>query len=100
MKHLGWAVLGVLAVTSLAVAAKAEDSQVKKGDHAAWFSKHDTNGDGKLSLAEFKAAFTNGDANAKFTAADTDKDGFVTPEELKAAHAGEKHGENAKATAK
>ena len=99
MKYLGLAVWGVLAA-SLAVSAPADDGHVRKGDHSGLFKKADTNGDGKLSLDEFKAAFTNGDAAAKFTAADADKDGFVTPEELKAAHGGGKHGENATDTAK
>ena len=50
------------------------------------FEKADTNGDGKLSPAEFKAAFPGGDTDKRFESADTNKDGFLSPEELKVAH--------------
>lgn len=60
----------------------------KKGD---FFAKADADKDGKISLAEFKAACPGkGDAEAKFTAKDADKDGFLTKEEMKAGHP--KHG--------
>lgn len=57
--------------------------------HSHWkesFAKADTNGDGKLSQAEFDAA-----GNLKFNAIDTNNDGFITVEEQEAFHA-EKHG--------
>jgi len=101
MKKIGFAVLGIITAAALTVPVMAQDGsdkkpekQHKKGEKAEWFKKADANGDGKLSLDEFKAACTKGDAEKKFAEADTNKDGFLTPEELKAAH--EKHAGGAK----
>ncbi len=55
------------------------------------FKKADTNGDGKLSRAEFEKAMPR--LSDKFAAIDTDKDGQVTRAELQAwkkSHKGEK----------
>lgn len=58
----------------------------KPGEH---FAKKDTNGDGKLSIEEFKAGMPE-DKAAKadeiFAKIDADKDGSLTKEEMKAAH--------------
>ena len=96
MKKIGFAVLGIITAVALTVPVMAQDGsdkkaekQHKKGGKGEFFKKADTNGDGKLSPEEFKAAVTKGDAEKKFADADTNKDGFLTPEELKAAH--EKH---------
>lgn len=77
----------VVAVMVAGVAMAGEGKGHKKGD---FFAKADADKDGKLSLAEFKAANTKGDAEAKFAKADTNKDGFLTPEELKAARKAKK----------
>lgn len=108
MKRLALIGLSVLTAASLSMAQEehakkgdkgaAKDPAARKADAAERFKKMDTNGDGKLSLDEFKAAMTKlpaADAEKKFTDADTDKDGALTPDELKnAARSGhEKHGE-------
>ena len=49
------------------------------------FKQADADNDGKLSLAEYTAAFPGDKADKKFATADTDKDGFLSPAELKAA---------------
>jgi len=81
MKVLGVIGLGVVLAASLSTTVMADGPKVERVDP---FTKADANGDGKLSLEEFKTMVTN-DAEAKFTAADIDKDGFVTRAELKAA---------------
>ena len=86
MKYLGMIALSVSLGASLSTGALADDGQGHKGAKHELFKKADANGDGKLSLDEFKTICTKGDAEAKFAAADTDKDGFLTPAELKAAH--------------
>ena len=50
---------------------------------AATFAEADTNGDGKLSLAEAQKAGLN-DLVANFKTLDLDKDGFLSKSELKA----------------
>jgi len=70
------------------MAVMADGVKAPKGEKMDAFKKADANGDGKLSLEEFKTMVKN-DADKKFVAADTDKDGFVTPAELKAARAAE-----------
>jgi len=85
MKYLGMIALSVIVGASLSTGVLADDGQGHKGTKHEFFKKADANGDGKLSLDEFKTICTKGDAEAKFVAADTDKDGFLTPAELKAA---------------
>jgi len=51
-----------------------------RGEH---WKKLDTNGDGKISKEEAKAAPRLAE---RFDQIDTNKDGFITPDELKAAH--------------
>ncbi len=76
-------VLGVVAAMAMGTAAFAEDGQGAKHHK---FKEADTDGDQKLSLAEFTAGFARGNPEKRFVAADTDGDGFLTREELKAAH--------------
>lgn len=82
----------VLCATVVLLVAGASMAGEKKGKGPGdFFAKADTDKDGKLSLAEYKATCKDAaKAEAKFTAADTDKDGFLTPAELKAAHGGKK----------
>jgi Ca2+-binding EF-hand superfamily protein len=49
------------------------------------FEEADANGDGKLSLEEFKTAREE-KLEQRFKKTDADGDGFVTKEEMKAAH--------------
>ena len=51
--------------------------------YAATFAEADTNGDGKLSLEEAKAANLQ-DVVTNFKKIDTDRDGFLSKAELKA----------------
>ncbi len=51
--------------------------------YAATFNEADTNGDGKLSLEEAKAANLQ-DVVTNFKKIDTDRDGFLSKAELKA----------------
>ncbi len=91
MKYLSIIGLSVIVAASLSTTVLAEgDKAAHKAEKIDMFKKADANGDGKLSLAEFKVICTKGDAEAKFAAADTDKDGFLSLEEFKAAHG--KHG--------
>ena len=93
MKKIVSMVVCATVVLMVAGAAMAGEKGKGKDD---FFTKADTDKDGKLSLAEFKAASKDPvKAEAKFAAADTDKDGFLTREELKAAHHGGKKGEKA-----
>jgi hypothetical protein len=48
--------------------------------HAAMMAKVDTDHDGKISPAEWKAA-----TDARFKTTDTNGDGFISPDEMKAA---------------
>jgi len=89
MKVLGLIGLSFVLVASLSTPAMAEGPKDHKGEkHEDAFKKADANGDGKLSLDEFKTLVKK-DAEVKFAAADTDKDGFVTPAEFKAWRASE-----------
>jgi hypothetical protein len=65
---------------------RASHSQERAQRMAEHWKKLDTDGDGKVSLAEAKA---NAPRLAEhFTQIDANGDGFITPEEMKAAHAG------------
>ena len=61
--------------------AKAREQ--RKNVAAARFRKIDTDGDGKISLAEAQANAPK--LAARFGEIDADKDGYITPEELRAA---------------
>ena len=99
MKQFGLIVVGIFAAASLTSSVLAEDGHTNKVDRPGRpnpverFKKADTNGDGKLSLDEFKAGYPKADEK-RFTAADADKDGFLTIEELKAAR-GKRHDRHA-----
>ncbi|MEI7880959.1 MAG: EF-hand domain-containing protein [bacterium] len=90
MKVLTVIGMSVIVAASFSTSVMAEDVaapvavKAHKGERQDMFKKADANGDGKLSLEEFKT-MAKKDAEKKFTAADTDKDGFLTPAELKAA---------------
>lgn len=91
MKSLSLFGLSAVVAASMAMSVMAEEVKAPdavkghKGQKQEICKKADVNGDGKLSLEEFKTMCTKGDAEAKFAAADADKDGFVTCDELKAA---------------
>lgn len=103
MKVLGLVGLSVVLAASLTSTVMAEAPKAPKGEKHDMFKAADANGDGKLSLDEFKTMVKSGDAGKKFEAADANKDGFVTPAELKAArmaeHAARKAAKDAAAPA-
>ena len=71
---------------------RAFHEKMRAAHAAERFKKLDTDGDGRISLAEAKA---NAPRLAEhFSEIDTNGDGFITPEELKAAH--ERHGKGRK----
>ena len=73
--------LAAATVLALNIAPAMADGHKKGGDHKGkMFEKHDTNGDGQISEAEFLAH-----AKEKFTKMDANSDGVVTKEEGKAA---------------
>lgn len=80
--------LGGMGLTLASGAAAQTAPATSKADQAAaMFAKADSDGDGALSAAEWKAA---GRRDRGFAMADTDKDGKVTADELRALAA--KHG--------
>ena len=63
---------------------RAQHAQMREQRFAEHWKKLDTDGDGRVSLAEAKA---NAPRMAEhFAQIDTNGDGFITPEEMKAAH--------------
>lgn len=103
MKAMGLIGLSVVLVASMAMAEDAVKAEKPaKAPKQDFFKSADTDGDGKLSLDEYKAA-GKGNTEKRFTAADTDKDGFLTADELqafkKAAHEAAKAAKAAKAAA-
>ena len=66
--------------TKIAGAASSDSSAGTNPGKGNWWNDADTDGDGKLSLAESAA---NAGLNSRFADIDTDKDGFVTNEEYR-----------------
>lgn len=93
MKKYGWTLMALLTAAALTGTVYAEGGAAKERpakertpkEHGQRFKDSDSNGDGKLSLEEFKAEAAK-NIEKRFENADTDKDGFLTREELKAAH--------------
>ena len=87
-----WLILGLIASTMSFSAAFGADKPKASAEDK--FKKLDTNGDGKLSMDEFKAGQKDATkAEAAFKKMDKDNDGFLTLEEYKA---GMEHGKKAK----
>jgi hypothetical protein len=83
------------ALLSLPLALHAADEGKKKG--GGGFTAADTDGDGKISLAEFTAAvkargMDEKAAKARFDELDKDKNGSLSREEFAAAGGGKKGG--------
>ncbi|MEE4454699.1 hypothetical protein [Novosphingobium resinovorum] len=76
-------VLGLAAAALSAVPATAQSAE-QAAKAKEMFTKADANGDGAISLEEWKAA---GRRERGFSMIDADKDGKVTPEDLRAAAA-------------
>jgi Ca2+-binding EF-hand superfamily protein len=82
----------LLCLAALPLSAQAEliaqDKEPKKDrDAAAVFSKRDANGDGKLSLEEFKSGMKDrglAKADQRFKKFDADGNGSISLEEFKA----------------
>jgi hypothetical protein len=75
--------LGLAGLVALPLAAAEDDK--KPRDPAKTFSRRDTNGDGKLSLDEFKAGMKEpavSKADQRFKKIDTDGDGSVSLKEF------------------
>lgn len=76
-------IAAVAALLSLPLAVYAADSKKKGG-----FANADTNGDGKVSQAEYVASVKGKQddkaAKARFAELDTDKDGFLSQQEYSA----------------
>lgn len=69
-----------LAILALCIAAPVAQADDHEGHHKGnMFEKHDTNGDGVISKAEFMA-----EAEARFAKMDTDGDGNFSKDEAEA----------------
>lgn len=76
-----WILTAFTAVMLAAPGAMAGESTHEPGEHRGkMMEKIDTDGDGKVSKAEFTASHEE-----RFTKTDTDQDGFLSSEEMKAA---------------
>jgi len=82
MKFLGMMMLTALFTTAGAVAQEQEKVRERKGN-GEMFAKLDTDGDGKISLAEAEKA-PKGKLKENFAAIDTNKDSYLDKDELKA----------------
>ena len=78
MKKLLFLAAAILMLQATPVLAAGHEGG--EGHKGKMFEKHDTDGDGKISEAEFLAK-----AKAKFAEKDTNGDGFITQDEAKAA---------------
>jgi Ca2+-binding EF-hand superfamily protein len=85
-----WCVIAfaaVVAVSVLVSATQAADPPKKAPDPAKVFAKKDTNGDGSLSLDEFKAGLKQKaleTADKRFKRSDSNADGKLSLDEFKA----------------
>ncbi|MCE9650535.1 MAG: EF-hand domain-containing protein [Parvibaculum sp.] len=80
MKPEIWAgILAIVAGVSIPLIAPAHAAD-NENMRAQMMAKIDTDHDGKISSAEWKAA-----TDARFSRTDTNGDGFVSPDEMKAA---------------
>jgi Ca2+-binding EF-hand superfamily protein len=86
MKFIITALTAIAVCAMVATAGEGKKGGDKpKGDPAAFFKKMDANGDGCLSLDEFKAkAKDAAKAEVTFKAKDKDGDGKLTVDEFKA----------------
>lgn len=82
-----WRAVCVAVACCLAVPAVAADGEKKARNPAKVFQKRDANGDGSLSLEEFKAGMPEkalARADARFKKLDANGDGKLSLEEFKA----------------
>ncbi|MBJ6980485.1 hypothetical protein [Luteimonas sp. MC1572] len=78
--------------TAITADAPADDPEAKAGEGKCGMTNADTDGDGRISSAEFAARHPDKDA-AYFAAMDTNSDGFVDQAEHDAHHAEKKAGD-------
>jgi Ca2+-binding EF-hand superfamily protein len=78
---------GAASSAALAQASAAPAAEARPSPFEHMLKKMDTNGDGKISLAEFQAA-----AGARFDAIDTQHTGKITAEQVASSKDGKGHG--------
>lgn len=88
VRTFGLGALLAAAVCCCGVTSLAADAPKKERDPAKFFDKKDANGDGFLTLDEFKAGMPEkaaAKADARFKKVDADGDGKVSRDEFKVA---------------
>ncbi|MFM7135964.1 MAG: EF-hand domain-containing protein [Planctomycetota bacterium] len=86
-RTFAWRLISAMVVCCCVSAAVAADGEKKRPDPELIFKKRDANGDGLLTLEEFKTGLPEralAKADARFKKLDTSGDGKVSLDEFKA----------------